>query len=169
MFCGCGNGDSGCANCGACRLCAGEAGPEMEVGGAHAQEAGGVPVRDLIRLDLIAGGQPREAGAERDREAGMRNYHELKQKNRDARRMMRMRAHKESRRSRKFTEGGPMSHLSPGGVAGGRERSNMREAGAGGGGSQPPALEPSDKEAAGKLTSLPPGRVHLPPGVRISR
>ena len=63
----------------------------MEVGGAHAQEAGGVPVRDLIRLDLIAGGQQREAGAERDREAGMRNYHELKQKNRDARRMMRMR------------------------------------------------------------------------------
>ena len=165
MFCGCGNGDSGCANCGACRLCAGEAGPEMEVGGAHAQEAGGVPVRDLIRLDLIAGGG--HQGGEREA-PGMRNYHELKQKNRDARRMMRMRAHKESRRSRKFTEGGPMSHLSPGGqVAGGRERSNMREAGAGS--SQPPALEHNDKEAAGKLTSLPPGRVHLPPGVRISR
>ena len=140
------------------------------MGGAHAQEAGGVPVRDLIRLDLIAGGGHQHQGGERE-VPGMRNYHELKQKNRDARRMMRMRAHKESRRSRKFTEGGPMSHLSPGGqVAGGRERSNMREAGAGGGGSsQPPALEHNDKEAAGKLTSLPPGRVHLPPGVRSSR
>ena len=162
MFCGCGNGDSGCGPCGACRLCAGEAGPEMEAGGAGAQEAG-LPVRDLIRLDLIAGGGQQQAGPG-EREAGMRYYHELKQKNRDARRMLRMRAHKESRRSRKFTEGGPMSHLSPGGAAGGRERSNVREAGA----SQAVASECGDKEAAGKLTSLPPGRVQLPSGVKIS-
>ena len=134
----------------------------MEAGGAGAQEAG-LPVRDLIRLDLIAGGGQQQAGPG-EREAGMRNYHELKQKNRDARRMLRMRAHKESRRSRKFTEGGPMSHLSPGGAAGGRERSNVREAGAG----QAVAPEGGDKEAAGKLTSLPPGRVQLPSGVKIS-
>ena len=53
MFCGCGSGDSGCSECGACRVCAGEAGNDVE--GSGQDGAGPVPVRDLIRLDLLAG------------------------------------------------------------------------------------------------------------------
>ena len=48
MFCGCGNGDSGCGTCGACRVCAGESGPDMEAG---AQLQDGVPlVGDLLPM-----------------------------------------------------------------------------------------------------------------------
>ena len=53
MLYGCGSGDSGCSECGACRVCAGEAGNDVE--GSGQDGAGPVPVRDLIRLDLLAG------------------------------------------------------------------------------------------------------------------
>ena len=65
MFCGCGNGDSGCGTCGACRVCCGELGPEME---PVVQD--GVPVRDLIRLDLIGGAGQQQQQQQGEREAG---------------------------------------------------------------------------------------------------
>ena len=139
MFCGCGNGDSGCGTCGACRVCAGEAGPDMEAG---AQLQDGVPVRDLIRLDLIAGGGQQQQG---EREAGGRSYRDHREKFMK-RRLAKM--NKESRRSRKYAE--PMG--------GSRERNSVREAA---------QREDQDKEP-GKLTSLGPGRVHCGNNVKVA-
>ena len=140
MFCGCGNGDSGCGTCGACRVCAGEAGPDMEAG---AQLQDGVPVRDLIRLDLIAGGGQQQQQGER--EAGGRSYRDHREKFMK-RRLAKM--NKESRRSRKYAE--PMG--------GSRERNSVREAA---------QREDQDKEP-GKLTSLGPGRVHCGNNVKVA-
>ena len=135
MFCGCGSGDSGCATCGSCRVCCGEAGPELEAGGQD-----GLPVRDLIRLDLMAG-QPQQ-----EREPGARSLRDHRDKF-IKRRLAKM--GKESRRNRKYAE--PMG--------GNRERSNAREAAG-------PQKEEQEKEP-GKLTSLGPGRVHLPNNIKV--
>ena len=55
-LCGCGSGDSGCADCGCCRTCAGEEGDLVGAAAAAAAAADMAPVRDLIRLDLLAAG-----------------------------------------------------------------------------------------------------------------
>ena len=138
MFCGCGNGDSGCSVCGACRVCCGEAGSEADQGAGGE----GVPVRDLIRLDLIAGAAQQQHV---DRDVGARSYRDHRDK------FMKRRLAKsrdEKRRSRKYGD-----HL-----VGSRDRSNVREA--------QPVREEQDKEP-GKLTSLGPGRVHIPNNVKI--
>ena len=125
MFCGCGSGNSNCSECGACRVCAGEAGNDVE--GSGQDGAGPVPVRDLIRLDLLAGQQ----GAERESVRGHRDHRDKFIK----RRLAKM--GKEARRSRKYAE--PMG--------GSRERrGSVREA----------QKEDQEKEP-GKLTSLGPG------------
>ena len=132
MFCGCGSGDSGCSECGTCRGCAGEAGSETEGGEA----AGPGPVRDLIRLDLLAGqGEGRGPREHRDKFI--------------KRRLAKM--GKESRRSRKYAE--PM-----GGNSSRERRGSLREL----------QREEGEKEPGGKLTSLGPGRVHVPGDARVS-
>ena len=134
MFCGCGSGDSGCSECGSCRACAGEAGSETEGGAAGQEGAGPGPVRDLIRLDLLAG-QGESRGPREHRDKFIK------------RRLAKM--GKENRRSRKYAE--PMGGNSR------ERRGSLREL----------AREEQEKEP-GKLTSLGPGRVHLPADCRIS-
>ena len=134
MFCGCGSGDSGCSECGSCRACAGEAGSETEGGAAGQEGAGPGPVRDLIRLDLLAG-QGESRGPREHRDKFIK------------RRLAKM--GKENRRSRKYAE--PMGGNSR------ERRGSLREL----------AREEQEKEP-GKLTSLGPGRVHLPSDCRIS-
>ena len=138
MFCGCGNGDSGCGTCGACRQCCGEAGPDIE---PVSPSPDGLPVRDLIRLDLMAGAAQQQLDRA-ENGVSYRNHRDKFMK----RRLAKM--SKESRRSRKYAE--PMG--------GSRDRNNLREIA---------HREEPDKEP-GKLTSLGPGRVHVPNNVKIS-
>ncbi|XP_014287849.1 E3 ubiquitin-protein ligase MYCBP2 isoform X3 [Halyomorpha halys] len=55
--CGCGEGDSGCSQCGACKLCAnGESVDNSEM--AILGPSGASDIADMMRLDLIFGGRP---------------------------------------------------------------------------------------------------------------
>ena len=100
----------------------------------------GVPVRDLIRLDLIGGAGQQQQG---EIEAG-RSYRDHRDKFMK-RRLAKM--SKESRRSRKYTES-----------MGGRDRSN----------NAPRQEQEPDKDVGGKLISLGPGRVPLHNNIKIS-
>ena len=93
------------------------------------------PVRDLIRLDLLAG-QGESRGPREHRDKFIK------------RRLAKM--GKESRRSRKYAE--PMGGNSR------ERRGSLREL----------QREEGEKEASGKLTSLGPGRVHVPGDCRVS-
>ena len=100
----------------------------------------GVPVRDLIRLDLIGGAGQQQQG---EIEAG-RSYRDHRDKFMK-RRLAKM--SKESRRSRKYAES-----------MGGRDRSN----------NAPREEQEPDKDVGGKLISLGPGRVPLHNNIKIS-
>lgn len=53
--CGCGEGDSGCAECGCCRICAKENVDNSEL--AILGPSGAGDMAGMMRLDLIFGGQ----------------------------------------------------------------------------------------------------------------
>lgn len=52
--CGCGEGDSGCSQCGACRICARENVDNSEM--AILGPSGASDIAGMMRLDLIFGG-----------------------------------------------------------------------------------------------------------------
>uniref|UniRef100_A0A0K2UH48 RCR-type E3 ubiquitin transferase n=1 Tax=Lepeophtheirus salmonis TaxID=72036 RepID=A0A0K2UH48_LEPSM len=184
MQCGCGFGDSGCSECGCCRFCTGETGDTLNdaeagasgaAGGAEAINAenneGSADMlhRHLIRLDLIAAGQ---GGSGIAGQSG--DYREkIIRRTFPKRHVVGSRNH----RSRRYS-----SLSNNGGAEKSSKRQNqvdvwkafnseLNEAAIG-----EKDADPVNNSAVGgasstntKLTSLPPAKVFLPDGIKITK
>jgi E3 ubiquitin-protein ligase MYCBP2 len=191
MICGCGSGDSGCSECGVCRMCAGDddvgaldggaiggGGAEADVIVQHAAAAaaaanddllgiGGGPVRNMFAAALGQVGafqQPRAP------------FHHLEHREKFIRRRLQKLGNSGSgsRRSRRHTE---KDKRRQGVVGGGNEDDVVRQAersnkernmALNAATAAATAASASDVEKeAGKLVSLPPAKILLPKEVKI--
>jgi E3 ubiquitin-protein ligase MYCBP2 len=169
MLCGCGSGDSGCSECGCCHTCAGE---DSDVAGAAAALASEkARLRDrLIRMEYLAAETKERYLGPGESEKFIRRR---MQKMGNCRRSRRYTEKREGRRESELLKALESSmnkdrNFASAAAAAVSAASNLPAAAAA---AAAAAASSSDleKESGGKLASLPPARLTLPPGVKITQ
>ena len=159
MLCGCGSGDSGCAECGCCRTCAREDG-DIAGGAAAAINSEKGRLRDrLIRMEYLAA-ETKERYLGPGESASEKYIRRRMQKMGNCRRSRRYTEKREGRRESELLKALESSMN--------KERNAVAMAalgaGSGSGGSNMPNPASSsdvEKESSGKLASLPPAKLDL--------